>query len=201
MMEMGKKEQKSEKRNGKEIFVRIKGPKLIKIRNNLRNLLLWAYFDKAEELHKLLNKARRKKNRTLKTGESYSEINQSYVSLSRAKNRSIIYCPNCQSSEKDMVKTKVKRQWVCIDCYNLYKNMFKKELEEVKTLLRARTKRGEGIHLEYFGEENLNVLSEDLKEKFREWGGKINEKDELIDPKEHIEEFLNHLDELECPWI
>lgn len=198
---MSKKEQKSEKRKGKEIFVRIKGPKLIKIRNNLRNLLLWAYFDKAEELHKLLKKARRKKNRTLKTGESYTEINQSYISLSRAKNRSIIYCPNCKSSDKDMVKTKVKRQWVCPNCYDLYKNMFKKELEEVKDLLRARTKRGEGIHLKYFGEENLNVLSDDLKEKFRECGGKINEKDELIVPKERIEEFLNHLDELECPWI
>ena len=192
-------ENKREK--NKEIIVKIKNPRLIKIRNNLRTLLMEIYLDKMNELHKLGREALNSENLRLKSGESHVDIHRNEQKLRRVLNESIIICPNCQSSEKDMVKTKVKRQWVCIDCYNLYKNMFKKELEEVKTLLRARTKRGEGIHLEYFGEENLNVLSEDLKEKFREWGGKINEKDELIVPKEHIEEFLNHLDELECPWI
>jgi len=99
---------------------------------------------------------------------SFEQENKNWkrIVIGKAFNYEII-CPNCQSSEKDMVKTKVKRQWVCPDCYDLYKNMFKKELEEVKDLFNFLAKE-EVKHEKIFTDMLSNIDEYQIKESYED---------------------------------
>ncbi len=78
----------------------IKDPDLRKIRNNLRSLIISAC---SVEKAKALN---------TKNGDE-----SKFWAIERPLRASILLCPACFQSDKDMTYNPVLKTWYCIDCY------------------------------------------------------------------------------------
>ena len=105
----------------------LKTPSLIKIRNNLRLIILKAcsavQLDILDEIEKI------------KTPDYYKgpppEVDENLINLSnreaqieRSKRASILLCPACFKADKDMTYNPVLKEWYCIDCYLILKKGF-----------------------------------------------------------------------------
>lgn len=122
----------------------IKNPKLQKVRNNLRIILMKAVTQKLIEfLHE-------RKKIEVTTDEVYKSIrdlspdelkrfrhlqDQENI-LSDFANRSICTCMTCGSPDRDMVYNKAYDAWYCTECYGM-------ERDYAKELHQKRAKTGE----------------------------------------------------------
>ena len=99
----------------------IKNPLLQTLRNNLREIILDAFY---RELHKLSVK-----ERSIWEGKSVNELSKvendefhdlidRQNKLREAKNRSICECPVWSQTNKDMIYNPKTQYWYCLDCYN-----------------------------------------------------------------------------------
>ena len=104
----------------------VKNPKLRKIRNNFRNLILEAH---KSIVHKLLDKRGKLSKYIFENPEKDTEaIHKQIGNLSREiqknqriLNDSIILCPSCLKWDKDMTYNPVRKTWYCIECYEVLK--------------------------------------------------------------------------------
>ncbi len=106
----------------KKRTISIKDPKLRKIRNNLRLLLIRAtsaewrkYFDEQHRLNtdldgNIRNLSESKKPRT-------AELTRKMNEIKRIVEASIIQCPVCRKIDKDMIFNPELKEWYCIQCY------------------------------------------------------------------------------------
>ena len=107
----------------REITIRIKDPRLQKIRNEFRKLFWTATEQKIMEFHALIG--------TITSSSSYwDESDPLYTSLSYednlyrkeqekltiAQRDSITWCSVCYSFEKDMVYRPAHSMWLCTEC-------------------------------------------------------------------------------------
>ncbi|TXT59499.1 MAG: hypothetical protein BAJALOKI2v1_200012 [Promethearchaeota archaeon] len=92
--------------------IRIKNPKLIKIRNNLRTL--WIEFSK--DLRRKLDE---KEERILDSSEEgdLMEISHKKQEISLILEKSICKCYNCFRTNTDMTYNPLEKAWFCVDCY------------------------------------------------------------------------------------
>jgi len=101
----------------------VTNPRLRKIRNNLRSLIISAC---SEEKSKILDEEEK-----LRENHDFYD-NDKYRKLSRALNdrswaiegplrASILLCPACFKSDRDMIYNPVRKVWYCTDCYELLK--------------------------------------------------------------------------------
>ncbi len=107
----------------REITIRIKDPRLQKIRNEFRKLFWNATEQKIRELLNLINSAS-------VSGSFWDESDPLYTSLhyesmlhhieqenlTIAQRDSITWCSVCDSFEKDMVYRPAHTMWMCTEC-------------------------------------------------------------------------------------
>lgn len=108
----------------KKRTIRIKDPRLRKVRYELRRLLQLA---KSEKIKEILYKKRELKEiegfwdrghpNFKRLNKEVQELNSQENDLSYAYNASITFCPICQSADKDMTYNPVSREWFCVECY------------------------------------------------------------------------------------
>ena len=104
-------------------IIKIKNPKLQKLRNNLREIWLAAlasqwrkYFDELEKVEKT-ERGYWRKNYTQKQLEREDELVEKQRELDRLEDSSICKCPSCNASEKDMIYNRPLEMWYCTSCY------------------------------------------------------------------------------------
>ena len=103
--------------------IKVKNPKLQKIRNELRNVGFAAkssqwrkYFDELEKIRKT-ERGYWRKNYTQKQLEKKHELVVKQRELDRLVSSSICKCPSCNASGRDMIYNRPLDMWYCTDCF------------------------------------------------------------------------------------
>lgn len=104
----------------------IKDPRLQKIRNNLRSLILEA---SRSVQHKLMSKKEEFSKRIIKEtdgdhGMLHDQsrmIEKQIQMIDHHLDASIIFCPICFKSNKDMTYNPIVKKWYCTECYEKLK--------------------------------------------------------------------------------
>jgi hypothetical protein len=117
----------------------IKDPQLLKIRNNLRMLLLrWAQKQRAQlrdEQDKIdLDEKRMSRpmtSFTTKEKEKLDEIQEKMMKIDKIVNRSICKCGACNRYDQNRIYNPVREKWYCIDCYHDLQAYYKNKKESV----------------------------------------------------------------------
>lgn len=109
----------------------IKDPRLRKIRNNLRSLILEAI---KSIQHRLLDEIEVIENTNgyfnfdnADLIERNKELGTQKQLLDRQVNASIIFCPVCFKSDRDMTYNPVRETWFCTECYTKLQRGFTEE--------------------------------------------------------------------------
>ncbi len=105
----------------------IKSPKLQKIRNNLRNLIIQAYHTQWKEIHDkwrsflVDSEGRRLSIRDFSPDvlEEFRDLQEKESQLSDSLDRSILMCVACGKADRDVVYNKAYDAWYCTECYGL----------------------------------------------------------------------------------
>lgn len=105
----------------------IKDPKLMKIRDNLRKILILECVAREEEISAKKRKLRFDKDGKFRSLTSKEEGEILKLSLELRKymfsmRNSICFCEFCNSTDKDMSYVPRFKQWFCVDCYKELKN-------------------------------------------------------------------------------
>ena len=112
----------------------IKDPRLRKIRDNFRDLIISACSAEKSKIHD--EKERLMKNKDFFENEKYrklsKELNDQYWAVERPLRASILYCHVCGKTNKGMTYNPVRKTWYCTECYEVLKKGFIEEgrLEE-----------------------------------------------------------------------
>ena len=97
----------------------IRDTRLRQIRANLRRLIHSAC--KAEQMRIHGNKSSLRRNKDFYSNENIQlqmkELNDEYWAIEQPLRDSIIECPVCFKSDKDMTYNPVRKIWYCTDCY------------------------------------------------------------------------------------
>jgi len=107
-------------KNGRTIS--IKDPKLQKIRNNFRLIILKACSKKKSEISDQEHNLKHDKNGNY-TGVSeeiipvLQNITDKWWEIERPLRASIVKCATCGAPDKDMTYHQKSRSWYCVDCY------------------------------------------------------------------------------------
>lgn len=108
----------------KKRTITIKDPRLRKVRNELRCLIM---LSEAAEEKKINNKVRNLYNVEgfwdenhidhKKLNREARKLNSQLNNLRYAYNASIAFCPVCREINKDMTYNPVSKKWYCTECY------------------------------------------------------------------------------------
>ncbi len=111
--------------------ISIQDPYLRRIRNNIRSLLI-------EACGEYQGKIQTEKQRLRKFDDYYDnkdiqktakELNDQWWEIERPLRASILLCPACFQSDKDMTYNPVRKEWYCTDCYAKLKKGFTEDGE------------------------------------------------------------------------
>lgn len=117
----------------KKKTITIKNPKLRKIRNNLRELLIEWKIKQWRELNEEYKKihydqaGRVRHSKELSKGERFKvgRIQEQMKTLDDIMTGSICKCTVCGAPDKDMTYNPVEKRWFCVDCYKLNQDFYK----------------------------------------------------------------------------
>jgi hypothetical protein len=105
----------------KKRTIMLKNPQLRRIRVNLRRLIISAskaeqakIHDKKEKLREIIDFY---ENENLQ--KESKELNDKYWAIETPLRASIMECPVCFKSDKDMTYNPVRKTWYCTDCYEV----------------------------------------------------------------------------------
>lgn len=115
----------------------IKNPKLQKIRNNLRNLIIQTYHSQWKKIHDkwrsyLFNSdGSRRDIDDLSSIElvQFRDLQEQENQLSNSLDRSILICAACGKGERDMVYNKAYNTWYCTECYGMERSVAQKRVK------------------------------------------------------------------------
>ena len=118
----------------------IKNPRLQKIRNNLRSVLIEAIHVRTKNIRNQLKDLKKNPDGTRRTIDDLTkEELKKYRALQEEENylrdlsyRSICMCVACGKGERDMVYNKAYDAWYCTECYNLHRAHAKKLAKKKK---------------------------------------------------------------------
>lgn len=107
-------------KNGRTIS--IEDPKLQKIRNDLRLIILKECAKRQMEISDQEHDLKHEKNgKYIKISDETSEIlqqlNDKWWEIERPLRASIVKCPGCNKHNKDMTYHRKSRTWYCVQCY------------------------------------------------------------------------------------
>ena len=99
----------------------IKDPKLRKIRDNLRKILILECVAREEEISARMRKLQLGKDGSLRSlsiteGEEISKLDVQLRKYMFSMRESICFCQMCHSSNKDMSYNPKLKRWDCVDC-------------------------------------------------------------------------------------
>jgi len=107
----------------REITIRIKDPRLQKIRNDFRKLFWTASEQKIMEFHNLIGTATASSSFWDESDPLYTSLHfestlyrKEQEKLRNAQRNSITWCSVCYSFEKDMVYRPAHTTWFCTEC-------------------------------------------------------------------------------------
>lgn len=111
----------------------IKDPKLRKIRNNLRALLiawsnkLWFQFnDEYKKIHYTNDgKVRHSSDYSPKERDKVQYSINYMKRIESIVDNSICKCSVCGAPDKDMTYNPVEKRWFCVDCYKINQDFYK----------------------------------------------------------------------------
>jgi hypothetical protein len=110
----------------KKRIISIRNPTLRKIRDNLRSLILEVHksfqhklADKRSLIRKEISENPEKDTETLY--EQIGNLSRELQENRRLLYESIVVCPVCFKSNKDMTYNPVHKTWFCTDCYEVLK--------------------------------------------------------------------------------
>lgn len=104
----------------------IKDPQLRKIRTNLRRLLISACKTEQSKIHDNEERLREEERASKKNEDTYDdekyrrlnkELDERYWAIETPLRASILECPVCFKSDKDMTYNPVRKMWYCTECY------------------------------------------------------------------------------------
>jgi transcription elongation factor Elf1 len=107
--------------------IRITRPRLIKIRNNYRELWKMVVEERLSEYH---NKMAEYET----ASEAWSKLRKKRTQLAKKRNYSIIFCGICGQRTGDRIWVASRRKWYCLNCYYSYLQ---------RQLIREKLKRNE----------------------------------------------------------
>ena len=119
----------------------IKNPRLQKIRNGLRDILLEAVLAKSKSFRNQMQNLKkspdgtRRSIRDLSPDEvkQYRDYQEQQSELRMLSQRSICMCVSCGKGDRDMVYNKAYDAWYCTECYGLHRAHAKKLAKKKKT--------------------------------------------------------------------
>lgn len=105
----------------------IKSPRLQRIRNNLRNLIIQAslsqlsrLFDEMEKIGRdSTGKYRSVRSMTPDEKKRFRMLQEEQASITDMIDRSILKCVACGKADRDMVYNKAYDAWYCTECYGM----------------------------------------------------------------------------------
>jgi hypothetical protein len=110
--EIGKGKMKDQK------IIALKNPNLIKLRDNIRRILLSACYFQIRQLSdqevKIMNKTQ------WKSTVDSNRLKYQQEKIKKILEKSICTCNICNSFEKNMIFDKPSDEWYCLDCYSGY---------------------------------------------------------------------------------
>ena len=124
----------------------IKSPRLQKIRNSLRKMLLEAVSVKWNEINDEWREfffnpdGTRRSIRNLPPDEleKFHQLQDQQSELRMLADRSICKCIACRKPDRDMVYNKAYDAWYCTECYGLHRAHAKELAEKAKEGVRAK---------------------------------------------------------------
>ena len=126
-------------------IIRIQDPKLQKIRNEFRKLLLaWKndLIRKLEEQRRALKIIEGKRvaivDRDAETLKKYRALQETVANIRAWASQSILRCRTCGQTDKDMQYNKGSREWFCPECIEKHRKM--------RNILIAKKGRGEYLY-------------------------------------------------------
>ena len=115
----------------KKRSVIIRNPRLRRVRNNLRSLILKAVSEEQARLQAEREKIKTipdyYKNHPPELLEKVKKLNDQYWAIETPLRESILLCPACFQSDKDMIYNPVRKEWYCVECYGILKAGFTEE--------------------------------------------------------------------------
>lgn len=107
----------------------IRNSHLRRIRNNLRNVIISACSSEQSKIHDERDRLREyddyyDNEDVLKHAK---ELNDQSWAIERPLRASILLCPTCFQSHKDMIYNPVRKEWYCTECYPELKEGFTEE--------------------------------------------------------------------------
>ena len=109
----------------------IKDSFLRRIRNNLRSLLIQACGDKQRKLQEEEEKIKQipdyYKKHPSDLINQVKLLNNQYWKIERSLRASILLCPACFQTDKDMTYNPARKEWYCTECYTKLKKGFAEE--------------------------------------------------------------------------
>jgi len=103
--------------------IRIKDPRLRKIRNGLRSIIHFAESSYEVKLLQEEKELRESEGFWEKKHPNYEELHKTSQRLSSQRNKlssvfskSIIFCPVCMKMHKDMTYNPYYEEWLCMEC-------------------------------------------------------------------------------------
>jgi hypothetical protein len=123
----------------------IKNPRLQKIRNNLRDIILEAVLAKSKRIRNQMQNLKKNPDGTGRSIRDFSPdelvkfrtLQEEQSDLRMLSQRSICMCIACGKGERDMVYNKPYDAWYCTECYDLHRT-HAKELAEKKKQPQGR---------------------------------------------------------------
>jgi len=102
--------------------ISIKDPKLQKIRNNLRLIILKACSKKKSEISDQKHNLTHDKDGNYissddDTDKILQDLTDKWWEIERPLRASIVKCPGCNKHNKDMTYHRKSRTWYCVQCY------------------------------------------------------------------------------------
>ena len=109
-------------KNGR--IIRIKDPKLQKIRNNLRQIILEecarSQMEISDQKHKLTHdKDGNYIKISDKTSNALRSLTDKWWEIERPLRASIVKCAACGTPNKDMTYHRRSHSWYCVDCHKV----------------------------------------------------------------------------------
>lgn len=113
--------------------ISIRDPKLRRIRDQLRVLLLEVLKSKSIKISNKKEKLRNSEGFWNERSSEFKKLHEKIQGLSSQRSdlryafhNSIVFCPVCRKINKDMTYNPVSRVWFCVECYK-FNQMFETE--------------------------------------------------------------------------
>ncbi|TFF97046.1 MAG: hypothetical protein EU541_08705 [Promethearchaeota archaeon] len=106
----------------KKRTIRITHPQLVRIRNALREIIIYAQLRQSQKIH-------REEVGLDINDPKYRKLSNEWSTLQRALENSICICPVCRAHEKDMTYNPHLKSWFCEECYKFNQNFYIREGE------------------------------------------------------------------------